>query len=237
MARVLLALALGATGASGFAAPASQGATTLTRVDAKSKSMPFLDTPAALDGSMPGDVGFDPLRFTDLTWNMAELLVPAMATANEGALSPGKFGGSKSEGVSMVYWMREAELKHGRLCMLAIVGTIAVDMGIHFPGAKYAGLSALQAHDAMVTSGNMGFMLVGVFALELTSMVAVVQAANGSDRAPGDFAWDPLSLTAKPDSKTFLLESEITHARLAMLAFSGLITQCALYGNGFPYVA
>lgn len=33
-----------------------------------------------------------------------------------------------------VYWMREAELKHGRLCMLAICGFVAVDTGAHWPG-------------------------------------------------------------------------------------------------------
>jgi len=189
---------------------------------------------------------------------MAELLVPAMSMASTGAISndgascgvPGRrlwavspdtipigvFAGSRSEGISMLYWMREAELKHGRLCMLAIVGYIAVDMGIHFPGAKYAGISALDAHNAMVTSGNMGFMLTAVFALELTTSVAVVQAAKGGDRAAGDFAWDPLFLTAKPTSKKFLQESEITHCRLAMLAFAGLVTQSALLEKGFPYV-
>merc|ERR1719390_504474 len=88
----------------------------------------------------------------------------------------------------MVYWMREAELKHGRLCMLAIVGYLTVDAGIHFPGARYEGLSSLQAHDAMVASGNMGFMLLAVGVLELCSMVGVVQAAKGSGRKPGDFS-------------------------------------------------
>merc|ERR1719482_1821693 len=29
----------------------------------------------------------------------------------------------------MVYWMREAELKHGRICMLAVVGWLTVDAG------------------------------------------------------------------------------------------------------------
>ena len=31
---------------------------------AKSASVPFLEAPAALDGSMAGDVGFDPFGFT-----------------------------------------------------------------------------------------------------------------------------------------------------------------------------
>ena len=44
-----------------------------------------------------------------------------------------------------IKWMREAELKHGRICMLAWVGRVAVDLGVKFPGAKYAALSSYQA--------------------------------------------------------------------------------------------
>ena len=214
-------VALAAT-ASALVAPVAKVAPA-TVVDAKSAAMPFLECPAALDGlDYPGNVGFDPLRFTDSDWNMAEVIIPKERWMGEYAEIP------------MVYWMREAELKHGRLCMLAIVGYLTVDAGIHFPGARYEGLSSLQAHDAMVASGNMGFMLLAVGVLELLSMVGVVQAAKGSGRKAGDFSWDPLYFTqgAKAD---FFFEAEIQHARLAMLAFSGLVTQSALLEKGFPY--
>ena len=74
----------------------------------------------------------------------------------------------------------------------------------------------------MVASGNMGFMLLAVGALELCSMVGVVQAAKGSGRKPGDFSWDPLFFTQGSKSE-FLFEAEITHARVAMLAALGWI--------------
>jgi len=51
----------------------------------------------------------------------------------------------------MVYWMREAELKHGRICMLAWTGWVAVDLGIKFPGEKYAALSSFTAHEGTAT--------------------------------------------------------------------------------------
>jgi hypothetical protein len=57
----------------------------------KSKAMPFLSQPENLDGSMAGDVGFDPLGFSNYI---------------------------------DVKWLREAELKHGRICMLAWTGCI-----------------------------------------------------------------------------------------------------------------
>ena len=37
-----------------------------TAVFARSKSVPFLDQPEALTGTLPGDVGFDPLNLTGL---------------------------------------------------------------------------------------------------------------------------------------------------------------------------
>ena len=141
-------------------------------------------------------------------------------------------------GIPMVYWMREAELKHVRICMLAVVGWLTVDAGIHFPGEKYAGIDALHAHDAMLASGNMGVMLLFAAVAELTSMVSVVQAAKGSGRAAGDFGLDPLEFCGNPDTKKFMLEAETTHARLAMLGFSGLCTQSALLeSHTFPYLS
>merc|ERR1719171_2842597 len=62
-----------------------------------SASIPFLKKPPALDGSMAGDVGFDPLGFTT---TITEL------------------GGDLN-------YVREAELMHGRQAMLACVGMVA----------------------------------------------------------------------------------------------------------------
>ena len=56
-----------------------------------SDSVPFLKQPTNLDGSLPGDVGFDPLGFSE---------------------------------VVDVKVLREAELKHGRIAMLAVLGWI-----------------------------------------------------------------------------------------------------------------
>ena len=218
-------VALAAT-ASALVAPVAKVAPT-TQMEAKSAAMPFLECPAALDGlDYPGNVGFDPLRFTDSDWNMAEVIIPKERWMGEYAEIP------------MVYWMREAELKHGRIYMLAVVGWLTVDAGIHFPGEKYTGIDALHAHDAMLASGNMGVMLLFAAVAELTSMVSVVQAAKGSGREAGDFGLDPLEFCGNPDTKKFMLEAETTHARLAMLGFSGLCTQSALLeSHTFPYLS
>jgi hypothetical protein len=60
-----------------------------------SESVPFLKQPANLDGALPGDVGFDPLGFSD---------------------------------VFDIKVLREAELKHGRIAMLATLGLIVQEL-------------------------------------------------------------------------------------------------------------
>ena len=74
-----------------------------------SDSVPFLKQPTNLDGSLPGDVGFDPLGFSE---------------------------------VFDVKVLREAELKHGRIAMLAVLGWIVQETApasIHpgFPTVSY----------------------------------------------------------------------------------------------------
>merc|ERR1719413_174614 len=52
-------------------------------------------------------------------------------------------------------YLREAELKHSRICMLAITGYITVDLGyiVHPYGT---GLTSATAHDVLVEKGVMG---------------------------------------------------------------------------------
>jgi hypothetical protein len=207
---------------------------------AKSQSLPFLEVPAVLDGSLPGDVGFDPLGFT-------------------------------KSGAQTLTWMREAELKHGRICMLAMAGWITVDLGIHFPGPEYEGLRALTAHSAMVESGNMAVLLMIVSVLELVGGLALWEQAEGNGRAgarsarararprplalrsaarplaravcvprlrrscaAGDYSFDPLNYATDKAILADLQLKEIKNGRLAMIAFSGLVTQAALTGKNFP---
>ena len=79
-------------------APALAGSVRMASVSMgeKSASIPFLNKPPALDGSLPGDVGFDPLGFST---TITEL------------------GGDLN-------YVREAELMHGRQAMMATVGSV-----------------------------------------------------------------------------------------------------------------
>ena len=154
-----------------------------------------------------GDAGFDPFRFSDF--------VP-------------------------MDFLREAELKHGRICMMAVVGFAAVDLGLRvYPLPEgYEGLTAITAHDALVKQGGMQQMLLWFSIAEIVDTIAVTQMLNGSGRAPGDFGLDGGLLKGKSqaDIDTMKLK-ELTNGRLAMMAFSGMVTQAVLYDSHFPFTS
>jgi len=176
-----------------------------------------------LDGSYPGDVGFDPLNLSGIDpLSLPQVVPPAASMAGEP--------------LPTVYWMREAELKHGRLAQMALVGFAAVDKGFYFPGTENQHLSSVAAHDASVADGRLGFVLFAVSVLELMTAPALYQASKGSGREAGDFALDPLNFCATPEKAADMKTKEITHCRLAMLAFSGMVTQAVAVSDKFPYV-
>jgi len=132
-----------------------------------------------------------------------------------------------------IKWMREAELEHGRLCMLAWTGYVAVDLGVKFPGAKYAGLSSWTAHES-TAKYELFLLLLLVGTCETLKFAQIYSAPE--DRAPGDFGFDPLQLLTPETEEQYKL-AELTHGRLAMLAFSAVVTQSALGHTTFPYIA
>eukprot|EP00548_Thalassiothrix_antarctica_P015755 CAMPEP_0194167780 /NCGR_PEP_ID=MMETSP0154-20130528/2946_1 /TAXON_ID=1049557 /ORGANISM="Thalassiothrix antarctica, Strain L6-D1" /LENGTH=206 /DNA_ID=CAMNT_0038878759 /DNA_START=30 /DNA_END=650 /DNA_ORIENTATION=- len=173
----------------------------------KSPALPFLPFPENLRGYVGDDAAFDPFRFSDF--------VP-------------------------VDFLREAELKHARICMLGYVGFVAVDMGFKiypFPEA-YEGLTSVTSHDALVEQGAMGQIFLWITIAEVISSIAVFQMLEGSGRKPGDFGFDPLGfLTNKTEEEVKEMQmKELANGRLAMVAFSGVLTQAVLTQGPFPYV-
>merc|ERR1719198_1915681 len=123
-----------------------------------------------------------------------------------------------------VKWLREAEIKHGRICMLAVVGYISVDLGLKLPDHDF---SSFAAHDKSLGpyGGAMGQILLFISLLEILSAVpAVNYTMNGGDREPGDYGFDPLGFLADatPEQKAEMQIKELKNGRLAMLAISGI---------------
>lgn len=132
-------------------------------------------------------------------------------------------------------WLSEAEIKHARIAMLGVVGFIATSF-YQLPGEVHQ-VSAVAAHDVAVKSGALNQVLLWTSLFEIISVKAVVETLEGSGRAPGEFGFDPLKFSAGKSEavKTDLAIKELANGRLAMLAFSGLVTQAVLTGKDFPY--
>ncbi|KAL7539851.1 hypothetical protein ACHAWF_006521 [Thalassiosira exigua] len=153
-----------------------------------------------------GNAGFDPFRFSDF---------------------------------APVDFLREAELKHGRIAMMAWLGYVSVDCGLRVLPVPEAleGVTAATAHDASVEQGGLSQMFLWFGLLEIIDGIAIQQMLEGSGRAPGDFGLDGGMLQGKSDAYIEDMKlKEITHCRLAMLAFSAVVTQSVLTQGPFPYV-
>ena len=99
-------------------------------------------------------------------------------------------------------------------------------------------MTSVTAHDALVKQGAMGRMLLWFSLLEIVDGVAIMQMLNGSGREPGDFKLDPPGfLVGKSKAEVDEMKlKELTNGRLAMIAFSGMVTQAVLTQGPFPYV-
>jgi len=150
--------------------------------------------------------------------------------------SPFGFAGADKE--SLIN-MREAEIKHSRLAMLAVVGWPLAEL-FDKPLAQ-----AIGKPDLLTSSGRSPSLLNGgldKIELEYWVLVAalagLVELANseqkekmGRNYTPGDCGFDPLGFF--PKEKKLQLEmqtKELKHGRLAMIALLGFVVQEALYG-------
>jgi hypothetical protein len=124
-----------------------------------------------------------------------------------------------------INWLREAELKHGRVTMLATVGFLANDAGLKFPYERFQGISSVDAHDKMVETGDMWTLLFVVGTCELAHASKIISRLDGdwAGWEPGNYGIDPLNWASDATR-----EAELKHSRLAMMAFGGLVTQSAL---------
>lgn len=157
-----------------------------------SKSIPFLVKPEKLDGSMPGDMGFDPMGLSEIQTDLK--------------------------------YARWAELKHGRICMLAIVGMLWQEYGPHWPGAAY------ETRDIFAAPGSVGFAANVQIFLFMSMLELTHFNKYYGDGEPGDIGLDGGMLSKMtPEQVKTRKTSEIVHCRLAMIAFTGAFVQSLLY--------
>jgi light-harvesting complex I chlorophyll a/b binding protein 1 len=158
-----------------------------------------------LDGSMAGDVGFDPLGLSNID----------------------------DVGIDL-YWLREAELKHCRLAMLAVAGIVEVELFGPAPGCEAA--TAKNQMDAFWQLWNshpqyIAFGLIMIMIIEMISGIATTSGRESGDRAPGDFGFDPLNFKGGKDYASLEMK-EVANGRLAMFAAMGLLVQGSSTSEG-----
>jgi len=131
-----------------------------------------------------------------------------------------------------IKWLREAELKHGRICMLASVGYIVQEF---YSLPSYPGYNPNPV-EAFSSVPSEGLLQIVIFMgwLEVIGNKGKYTMMNMFEdpaRVPGDLGFDPLKFGENKETRARLEMAEIKNGRLAMLAFSGMIHQTFVTGK------
>lgn len=158
-----------------------------------------------------------------------------------GFWDPLGFSAVFKDGSSLLYF-REAEIKHGRVCMLAFLGMIVGEKFHPFFGGNID-MPSYQVRQMFLQTDFNKFWLAG-FALfgglealsvrtqydeqfdDAESEQSFTYKITKKDRIPGDLGFDPLRLKPKkPDELKEIQTKEILNGRLAMIAVTGILAQ------------
>jgi hypothetical protein len=165
-----------------------------------SASVPFLKRPAMLDGSLPGDRGFDPFNFSSddskLQWY------------RESEIKHGRLAMLASVG-----WVL-SELTHNTVASQLNLDSI-LGFSDKVPSVLNGGLGQT----------NPLFWIGAIGAAAALESIPTTND-NGDRREPGDFNFDPLGLGGNDYKQKFdKQEAEIFNGRLAMLGITGFAIQ------------
>ena len=204
------------------------------------------DSPSYLTGALAGDIGFDPWCLVALAKVNKDNALDYDKTLRTAEARKAKMlAMSAEEQAEAVAWMRNAELKHARLAMLAAAG---------WPLAELAnGQSMRFATNGRVPSLFNGHLLDFAPALVLIfGGLSYLEFTTKDSVTDGDFGFDPLGIGSGkgpegpsglpifekiPDfvpnvgDMEALKLAELKNGRAAMMAITGFAVQEFVWGN------
>lgn len=144
-----------------------------------------------------------------------------------------------------VAWLREAELKHCRICMLAFVGILVTASGKHWPGETFATATQAGWPNALgaIAKTNPGIVAQAVAAIGIYEGYSFRKTQGrwdglwfgereGSGIVAGDYGFDPLGLMpTDPKAAELMRGKELANGRLAMMAVMGIFSGYLATGN------
>lgn len=128
-----------------------------------------------------------------------------------------------------VAWMREAELKHGRMSMLAVTGIMVQSSGIYLPGNAEVDFSAAAdwANAPTTLPAAAWLQVIGFIGLiEGTTSKGLFDLYTGvGDREPGNLGpfFGSGMLSKDPAAADKMRLKELKNGRLAMIAWAGIM--------------
>jgi len=167
-------------------------------------------------------------KFRENTYDLAGVTPPLDGA---GIWDPLGLSSDTSEG--KLFFYREAELKHGRVCM---VGTLGFFVGENFH--PFFGGNVDEPSLFTVTDTSLTAFWVAIFVA--LGGIEVVSSSGRSDankqllpgNVPGDLQWDPFNFL--PDTEEDLermTNRELLHGRLAMISLLGQVAEELVTGE------
>merc|ERR1712093_519854 len=211
--------------------------------------LPNTTRPTWLDGSLPGDRGFDPLGLAKpveyLQFDLDQLdqnKAQNVAGGIIGTFKPDvkEVTSQSLQPYSEVFGLqrfRECELLHGRWAMLATLGAIVAESAT---GVSWVDAGKIELDGARYLSFDLPFSIsqlcwIEFFAVGGAELYRNRELSSESRLYPGG-VFDPLCLATpgKADKSQInrLREAEIKHGRLAMVSFLGFCVQALTVGEG-----
>merc|ERR1711904_577539 len=229
--------------------PVLKGGVGYRKYQGDALQLPNTSRPVWLDGSLPGDRGFDPLGLSKpveyLQFDLDQL--DQNSALNRAGTVIGTFKpdvdqvtSESLQPYSEVFGLqrfRECELIHGRWAMLATFGAIVAESTT---GVSWVDTGKIELDGARYLSFDLPFSISQLCWIELFAVGGAELYRNGELNPEGRLypggVFDPLCLATPGKASDVqvarLREAEIKHGRLAMVSFFGFCVQALAVGEG-----